>query len=228
MIRAKRLLALINILSKTPVLTAAQLAHELKVSERTVYRDINTLREEGAHIHADAEGFTLRAGWLLPPVNLTPEEVEALTLGARWVTQHADPALQRQAEYALNKLSVVLSSSQQKVLYDSPLLIAPNKTSYTTIDIERLRQAIHAETKIHLHYQDKALQESHRTVWPFALAYYEHVSLLIAWCETKQAFRHFSLNSILAINYLEQHYPNSRLNLYDMWLSQQNQKDLAT
>lgn len=226
MIRAKRLLALIDILSKKHRLTAAQLAKELHVSERTIFRDINTLREEGAQIHTtDGNGFSLDAGWMLPPVKFTREEIEALTLGAHWVCTYADPALQRQAQYALNKLSSVLSHAQQEVVNSSPLLIAPNPEKVPTLDMALLRQAIHTEMKINIHYQDIAQQQSHRTVWPFALAYYEHVTLLVAWCENKQAFRHFRIDGILNIDYLKQHYPNTRLNLYDMWLSQQNQEN---
>ena len=59
--------------------TAAQLAAQLSVSVRTVYRDIQTLAELGARIDGDAGvGYVLRAGFFLPPLMFGEDEIEAL------------------------------------------------------------------------------------------------------------------------------------------------------
>jgi predicted DNA-binding transcriptional regulator YafY len=64
--------------------TADQLAREMQVSVRTVYRDIDALRELGAVIDGAAGfGFTLIEDASLPPLGFEDEELEALVLGLR-------------------------------------------------------------------------------------------------------------------------------------------------
>lgn len=69
MSRTTRLLTLLQVLrgKRCPV-TAATLASELKVSERTLYRDIAELTAMGAPIQGEAGiGYVLRSGLFLPP-----------------------------------------------------------------------------------------------------------------------------------------------------------------
>ncbi|MGP7794987.1 helix-turn-helix transcriptional regulator [Sphingomonas sp. CLY1604] len=86
MSRAQRLLDLIQALRRhrRPV-AGAVLAADLGVSLRTVYRDIETLKAQGADIEGEAGlGYVLRPGFLLPPLMFSEEEIEALVLGSRW------------------------------------------------------------------------------------------------------------------------------------------------
>ena len=86
MSRAARLLDLIQLLRRhrRPV-TAATLAAELGVSERTVYRDVATLAAQGVPVEGEAGvGYVLRPGFLLPPLMFDEEEIDALVLGLRW------------------------------------------------------------------------------------------------------------------------------------------------
>ena len=64
-------------------MTAAALAGELDVSERTLYRDIAELVAQGAPIYGEAGiGYVLRPGLFLPPLMLTEDETEAVaTMG---------------------------------------------------------------------------------------------------------------------------------------------------
>ena len=85
--RAARLLALLQILTRHryPV-SGASLAQELSISLRTLYRDIASLRAQGADIQGEAgTGYLLAPGYLLPPMMFTPEQLDALALGLRWV-----------------------------------------------------------------------------------------------------------------------------------------------
>ena len=95
MARSERLLELIQVLRRhrRPV-SGAVLAEELGVSLRTVYRDIDTLKAQGAHIDGEAGmGYVLRPGFMLPPLMFSEEEIEALVLGSRWVHQRGDRML---------------------------------------------------------------------------------------------------------------------------------------
>ncbi|MEG3088766.1 helix-turn-helix transcriptional regulator [Sphingomonas sp. PB4P5] len=85
MSRAQRLLDLIHILRQhRRAVTGAVLAEELGISLRTLYRDIETLKAQGAHIAGEAGvGYVLRPGFMLPPLMFSEEEIEALVLGSR-------------------------------------------------------------------------------------------------------------------------------------------------
>lgn len=87
MTKSERLLVLLQLLRqcKRPI-RAQTLAEELNVSLRTIYRDIDTLRLQGADITGEAGiGYVLQDGYLLPPLMFSIEEIEALILGSRWV-----------------------------------------------------------------------------------------------------------------------------------------------
>src|SRR5256885_679178 len=105
--RADRLFQIIQILRRTskPV-TAEGLAAELETSKRTVYRDIADLIGQRVPIRGEAGlGYVLEAGLDLPPLMLTPDEIEAAVLGAQWVAGHADPVLAGAAEDLMAKIA---------------------------------------------------------------------------------------------------------------------------
>ena len=97
--RADRLFQIIQVLRRTrrPV-TADAMAVELETSKRTIYRDIADLIGQRVPIRGEAGvGYVLDGGFDLPPLMLTPDEIEAAVLGARWVQARGDPALARAA-----------------------------------------------------------------------------------------------------------------------------------
>lgn len=223
MVRSKRLFTLIDLLSQHHRHTARELAQQLNVSERTIFRDINSLRAEGAEITAHDDGFALGNGWMLSPVKLSVKEIEALTLGVRWVSEHTNAALSMHANQALAKLMAVLPTHQTEQVAANTLLIAPADKNHAQQqdNSAALKNYIDAEEKIRIEYQDVSGQSTERIIWPFALAFYEKVSLLIGWCEMRQDFRHFRTDNILKIEALHLHYPNTRLGLHQLWLQKQ-------
>ena len=83
-------------------MTALYLARELGISQRSVYRDIETLRSLGAPLDGQAGiGYCLREGFFLSEFAFSSDELDALILGLGWVRQRADPALAQCSESAL-------------------------------------------------------------------------------------------------------------------------------
>jgi len=54
-------------------------------------------------------------------------------------------------------------------------------------------------------------------VWPCALGYFDQVSVLVAWCEARQAFRHFRADRIQSLQSLADRPPRRRLDLLQAW-----------
>jgi predicted DNA-binding transcriptional regulator YafY len=82
--RSARLLAMLLRLQRIGPATAATLAAELEVSERTVYRDVETLQQAGVPLWTETGphgGIRLVEGWRSPVDGFTAAETVALTLG---------------------------------------------------------------------------------------------------------------------------------------------------
>src|ERR1700704_1068906 len=123
--RADRLFQIVQLLRRRrTVMTAAQLARKLEISERTVYRDIRDLVLAGTPIDGEAGvGYRLRPGYDLPPLMFDREEIQALVLGARIVRQFGDPARARASDSILNKVAAILPDDLAPLMDDTRLFV---------------------------------------------------------------------------------------------------------
>jgi predicted DNA-binding transcriptional regulator YafY len=220
MSRAERLLELMQSLRlrRRPVAGQA-LAEELGVSLRTLYRDIEALKAQGARIEGEAGfGYVLRPGFTLPPLMFSLEEVEALALGAGWVEGRADEGLKRAARGALAKIAAVLPPGRAEALDWPTMLVGAGALGEREgVSLPLVREALGAERKLSLAYVDKDGRSSARVVWPVALGFFDHARMLAAWCETRQAFRHFRLDRMAAVAVLDERLPKPRRALLIDW-----------
>src|SRR5215813_7309886 len=124
--RSDRLFDVIQRLrTATKPVTAAMMAAELEVTPRTVYRDIATLQARRVPIEgAPGIGYVLRRGFDLPPLMFTPDEIEAIAVGARLVRRTGDPSLQEAAERVLSKVTVVLPETLRDHLAEAPFFVS--------------------------------------------------------------------------------------------------------
>jgi len=223
MSRAERLLELMQCLRRHrhPV-SGAALAAELGVSLRTLYRDIASLQAQGAAIDGAAGlGYVLRPGFLLPPLMFGADEVEALVLGSRWVAERTDPALALAARNALAKIAAVLPAPQRHELDTAPLLVGPAADNEPMARLTVLRRAIRAQHKLAVDYCDLQGQATQRTIWPFALGFFDRVSVVVGWCELRGGLRHLRTDRITALTALEERYPRRREDLMREWRESQ-------
>jgi len=228
--RADRLFQIIQILrgSGFPV-TARNLALELEVSVRTVYRDIADLMARRVPVIGEAGvGYVLEKSYDMPPLMLTPDEVEAAVLGAKWATGHADPVLARAARDLIAKISAVIPQDLRPIILESPLAVpGMEKPPPDTIDMTQLRTWIRRRGKIRLDYLDLKNRPSERIIWPITVAYFTTVRLIVAWCEIRAAFRHFRTDRITAVSFLPDRYPTPTAVLRAEWWRQQQLADAA-
>ncbi len=218
--RADRLFRIIQILRrKRRPTTAAEIAGELEISLRTVYRDIAQLMAERVPIRGEAGmGYVLEGGFDMPPLMLTPDEIEAAMLGAQWVMGRADAVLARAAGDLIAKIGVVIPEHLRPLLMD-PALTATDRRAMPedAIDMARVRAAIRTQGKIALVYRDVNQAETRRIIWPIAVSYWDAVRLIVGWCELRQGFRHFRTDRVLGADFLEQRYPTPRARLRAQW-----------
>ncbi|MFZ6752490.1 helix-turn-helix transcriptional regulator [Undibacterium sp. Dicai25W] len=224
MSRSERLLQLMQMLRRYhyPV-TAVTLSQELGISVRSVYRDIASLQAQGAKIAGEAGiGYVLQDGFTLPPLMFSAEEIEAIVLGSRWVVERGDEKLAEAARDALAKIAAVLPVAEKRELETAGLLVGPRFDNQGNDALLRdIRFAIRNEYKLTLDYQDENGTLSKRVVWPCALAFFEQVRMVVAWCELRQDFRHFRTDRIQSLHSAKERFPKSRASLLKTWRQQQ-------
>ena len=223
MSRPARLLQLLDALRRARLpQTGPQLAQQLGVSLRTIYRDIATLRTQGADILGDPGlGFEMRPGFLLPPLMFNADELEALLLGARWASMQADPQLAQAATAAMDRIRTALPLELRIAVDTSGLLVPKMHTDPPAEPWQAaLRRAIRAERKVALDYRDAEGQATRRIVWPFAMAFFEQARLIAAWCELRQGFRHFRADRVVALAETGESMPQRRHVLIRRWREQ--------
>jgi predicted DNA-binding transcriptional regulator YafY len=225
--RADRLFQIIQVLRRTrrPV-TADAMAAELETSKRTVYRDIADLMAQRVPIRGEAGvGYVLDGGYDLPPLMLTPDEIEAAVLGAQWVAGRGDPALARAALDLIAKIGAAVPERLRPFALEPATRAAPRwNIAPDGLDMAQVRHAIRAGHKIALSYRDEQDRVSERTVWPFAVGYHETVRLMIAWCELRTDFRSFRTDRVTEAAFLDERYPERPAMLRARWRKLMNEK----
>ncbi|HVP84066.1 MAG TPA: YafY family protein [Rhizomicrobium sp.] len=217
--RADRLFRIIQILRRRrrPV-TALEIAEEMETSVRTIYRDIAQLMADRVPIRGEAGmGYVLEGGFDMPPLMLTADEIEAAMLGAQWVMTNADISLGDAARDLVAKIGQVIPEHLRPLLGEPTMTTPPRWKVADAIDMARLRTAIREEGKVALDYRDETGAPSRRVIWPIAVAYFETVRVIVAWCELRKGFRHFRTDRIVTAEFLDLRYPQSRARLRAAW-----------
>jgi len=201
--RADRLFSLLMYLRRPRAVTARELARQLEVSERTVYRDIRDLSLSGVPVEGEAGvGYRLKPGFEVPPLMFNKTELTALRLGAQMVRSWADPELAKAAESAQAKIECALPPETARASYTGTAAICVPNFFIPAEPRECLqvaREALEHNRKLSLHYQDVHGKVSNRIVRPLGLLYWGRTWTLAAWCELRGDYRDFRIDRIHAI-----------------------------
>ena len=222
MSRSDRLFQLIQCLrTLRPPIRAEQLADELGVSLRTIYRDIDALRLAGAVIDGEAGyGYVLQEDPALPPMMFSHDEMEALVLGLREVREVGDPVLAKAASNALSKLKASLPDRMRTELEHAVLYAKRyGERSDILIDISQLRSAAREEMEIKILYVDQANNETERNAFPLAIVYLEQTLMLLAWCGLRNDYRSFRIDRIQELQTTDRSFRPRRVSMLKNYLS---------
>ncbi|WP_299701058.1 YafY family protein [uncultured Tateyamaria sp.] len=202
--RGDRLFEIIEILRRTggPI-SAEAIGAELEVTKRTIYRDIAALMAQRVPIRGEAGvGYVLEQGFHMPPLMLTPDEIEAAVLGAQWVQTRGEPELARAAENLISKIAAVAPDNTQSFFVEPTTGVSPATPPPEVLSASDVRFAIRQRHKIALTYADGAGATTNRVIWPFLIGYRDAGRIVAAWCELRQAFRYFRSERIVAAEVL--------------------------
>lgn len=207
--RLSRLIAIQTQLQSRRVVRAVDIAERFDISLRTVYRDINALRDAGIPISGEAgQGYQLMDGYALPPVSFSEEEANALVTAEKFVAQNAEHSLKKYYGEALTKIRAVMRG-QAKDRSDllssriSPTITDPlDQPSTFLADIQK---AITSFRCVRIQYHSIYKEETtERIIEPFGLYFKEDKWVLIAYCQLRQANREFRLDRMRAVRLLDQ------------------------
>jgi len=227
MSRSDRLFDVIQALrrARRPV-RAVDLARELEVTERTIYRDMAALQRMRVPIEGAAGvGYVMRAGFDLPPVNFDAEEIEAILVGLSLLARTGDKGLLKAAARVGGKLGTVLPPDRARMLEGAHLKVSRwGVAAEITVDMRALRQAIRDERKLKISYADEKGVRSQRKLRPIGLIYWIEVVVLVAWCEKRRAIRHFRLDRIGGCRVLKEDFQGQGDALRARWQAEERSK----
>ncbi len=118
--RTQRLFALAELLrGRRTGVTADVLAERLGVSVRTVYRDLDALRDAAFPLHGErgrGGGFVLDRSYSMPPVNFSAREAAVLLAAGQWMIDQRLIPFVETLRAALDKVRATLPTPAQREL----------------------------------------------------------------------------------------------------------------
>lgn len=192
--RAERLFRLVDEMRARDVVRAEDLARHFECSVSTIYRDIAHLQGSGLPIEGEAGiGYMLRAGFDLPPVTFTHDQIDALAVGLSFVERAGDPALAIAAREARAKLQAALPQPEERVLADAPYRSVKRRDSG---EVSLVRAAIRTREVVRIIYADGKGRKTTREVEPLLIWTLTEGWMFSGWCRMRQDFRTFRFDRI--------------------------------
>ncbi|GAA4942514.1 YafY family protein [Streptomonospora halophila] len=196
----ERVLRLLALLQRRPSWTAAEIAAELGVTDRSVRRDVERLRALGYPVQAApgvGGGYQLGAGTRLPPLLFDDEEATATAVSLRLASGGTVAGASEAALRALAKLDQVmpprLRAEVRAVHGATEILVGPG----VEVDAEvlvTLARACRDAVRVRFGYVGRDGQESERTVEPVRMVTTGRRWYLMAWDPDRDDWRTFRLD----------------------------------
>ena len=192
--RIDRLFEMVYLLLERPVITAKELAQRFEVSERTVYRDVETLSMAGVPVYTHpgkGGGIGLMEGYVLNRTALSASERSSLLFALQSLRATRDP----EGERVLRKLgSFYAAEPSDWIGVDfTPWGSGPKAQRI----FETLKEALITQQRLDITYINARAERSQRQVDPVQLQFKGANWYLVAYCLSKDQLRTFRLSRIL-------------------------------
>ncbi len=203
-----RTMALLGLLQSRREWSGSELRRRLEVSDRTLRRDIDDLRELGYGIEATrgvGGGYRLGPGAALPPLTLTEDEAAAIAVGLRVAAGSVITGIEDAAARALAKLEQSLSSGTREQISDverSIVLLAAPTEEVAVGTMTTLARAISGSRMVLLRYRRHDGREVERTVQPHRIVHTPEHWYLVARDADQGGWRHYRLDRVDSVRTL--------------------------
>ncbi|MCX4526332.1 MULTISPECIES: YafY family protein [unclassified Streptomyces] len=200
---AARLLSLLSLLQTPREWPGSELAVRLRVSARTIRRDIERLRELGYPVEATlgAEGgYRLVAGAAIPPLVLDDEEAVAIAVGLRAGAGHAIEGVEEASVRALAKLEQVLPGRlRHRVNALQTATVALTRGDGPSVDprtLTAMASAVAGPERLRFAYEARDGAGSRRLVEPYRLVSARSRWYLVAYDLEREDWRTFRVDRV--------------------------------
>lgn len=209
-----RMLRLLSLLQTHRFWSGAELSERLDVSDRTLRRDVERLRELGYPVDATrghAGGYQLQAGAALPPLLVEDDEAVAIALGLRAAASGAVAGLEESAVRALTKVVSVMPPKLRRRMdaVASQTVQAPRRgPQVDAVVLTRLAQCCRDDERLRFAYDarrsgastsDRPVEDrplARRHVEPHSLVTVGQRWYLVAWDLDRRDWRTFRVDRI--------------------------------
>ena len=142
-------------------------------------------------------GYVMRPGYDLPPLMFDREEVEAIAVGLQLLGRTGDKGLLAAGRRAGAKIAGVLPERREDE-FDDGRFVVSDFGAPAAAGMDVLRAAVRNARRLALTYRDERRRTTERICLPLAVVYYVEATVLAAWCELREDFRHFRADRIVA------------------------------
>jgi len=199
-----RALQLLSLLQTHRMWRGAELAERLKVTQRTVRRDIDRLRDLGYRVDATSGidgGYRLTTGAYVPPLLLNDDEAVAVTVGLCYAAGDAISAIEDSSLQALAKIERLLperlrrrvSALQSNV---TAMQWAANDDLVDPESLSMVAGACRLGEEIRFGYQRRDGVTGQRLVEPYQFVATGRRWYLVAWNQRRHEWRTFRLDRL--------------------------------
>lgn len=199
------MLRLLSLLQTHRFWPGHELAGRLEVSERTLRRDVDRLRELGYPVDASrgvAGGYQLRSGTAMPPLLLDDEEAIAIAVGLRTAAGGAVDGIEETSVRALTKVIQVMPPRLRRRVdalraYTVPAFWGPRGAPTVDADaLTVLAQACRDDERLRFAYTTRDGRAATRLVEPHRLVSLGRRWYLVAWDTERHDWRMFRVDRL--------------------------------
>ncbi|PKA82023.1 HTH domain-containing protein [Ulvibacter sp. MAR_2010_11] len=191
---------LIQLQSKQSV-TAREISDRFEISLRTVYRDIKTLQESGVPIGSlNGSGYFIVDGYSLPPIMITKEEANALSISEKFILNQGDTFLKKDFNSLLLRIKSILRNFDKDNITKLENKISSSSLSenFKSNSLSIIQKAISNNTVVKIHYHSLYKNEvSERDIEALGLYLTQKAWIVVAHCRLRNAIREFRLDRIV-------------------------------
>jgi len=197
-----RLLELLSLFQARRDWPGNELADRLKVSSRTIRRDVERLRRLGYPVESltgPAGGYRLRAGSAMPPLLVDDDEAIAIAVGLRTAAGASVSGIEETAVRALVKLEQVLPAHLRRrvsALGSATVTLPPGGPRIDPQDLTVIAGACRDTECLRFAYRSREGADSRREVEPHSLVNRGRRWYLVAWDRGRGDWRSFRLDRL--------------------------------